>query len=80
MDESQPKYAYKRYGYENNVPAFLANANYIKLHYSHVNYQPTLPLVEMQTFLFMKDWLIFFTGPLNVLLGKKISWGKKWKT
>ena len=24
----------------------------------------------MQTFLFMKDWLIFSTGPLNVLLGK----------
>ena len=30
-------------------------------------------------FLFMKDWLIFFTGSLNVLLGKKVSWGKNGK-
>ena len=34
---------------------------------------------RMQTFLFMKDWLIFFTGSLNILLGKEMSWGKKWK-
>ena len=27
----------------------------------------------------MKDWLIFFTGSLNVLLGKKVSWGKNGK-
>ena len=38
LNKSQPMYACKRYGYENNVPAFLANANYMKLHYSHVNY------------------------------------------
>ena len=29
--------------------------------------------------LFMKDWLTFFTGSLNVLLGKKVSLGKNGK-
>ena len=28
LNESQPMYAYKRYGYENNVPVFLTNANH----------------------------------------------------
>ena len=28
LNESQPKYAYKRYGYKNSVLVFLANANH----------------------------------------------------
>ena len=38
LNECKAIYAYKCYGYENNVPAFLANTNYIKLYYSHVSY------------------------------------------
>ena len=35
LNESQPIYAYKHYGYENDVPAFLANRNHFgrQLHY-----------------------------------------------
>ena len=29
-----------------------------------------------ETFVFMKDWPIFFTGPLGAVLGKKISCGR----
>ena len=36
----------------------------------------TLPLAEMQTFLFMKNWTTFFSGTFYVSLRKKFFWGK----
>ena len=58
----------------NILLAFLVNTDYF-WYLSQLS--ATLPFAEMQTYLFMKSWTTSHPVPFYILLGKKISWGKK---
>ena len=63
MNESKPVYAYKyNICVTKAVIAFLTNTN----NFASLLHYPTLALVEMQTFLLMKNWLSVFQNLLKV--------------